>query len=495
MAQQANLTTVLGWDMAQFQAGMSRVEGLLGGLERKMEDAGKKSGLGFMAKFGLAMDGLAYMVKPFEMLASGIASAMGKAFDFGKAAVTAAGDLEATRTSIVAMLGGSEQAADRLIARLQKLGAETPFEFPELATSGKLLLAFQESAESIPEVLRRIGDVASATNAPISEIATLYGKARVEGVLFSKDVKELTGRGIPVLQEFAKQLSEVATIDTSKMFDVGRGQGFGAMQKMKIEAGDVLDIASEGKITFAMLERAFRDMTSKGGQYFGMMATQSERYKGALSNLSDAWGRIQVEFGKPLLETLTPTIKDAIAWLDSMRETAHEVGRAIGDWGLILRDSLKNASGIKEISAVLLTEFGYAAKKMANVLWDALSPVLDMFADGWDDMWAGIARKLDWIPGIDMPTEEETRGITIKRQRGPLWDMSTEDAARSRRIDDLRNPREAEIRKSMTDKGMLEPPKWLVDQMIKSQDEQVAILNSVASLLEQYVNPDLGSWE
>jgi hypothetical protein len=42
----------------------------------------------------------------------------------------------------------------------------------------------------VPEPLRRIGDVSAESQAPIHEIAELYGKARVQGRLFGEDLNE-----------------------------------------------------------------------------------------------------------------------------------------------------------------------------------------------------------------------------------------------------------------------------------------------------------------
>ena len=41
--------------------------------------------------------------------------------------------------------------------------------------------------------------------ATVNQIAELYGKARVQGRLFAEDINQLTGRGIPIIGELAKQ--------------------------------------------------------------------------------------------------------------------------------------------------------------------------------------------------------------------------------------------------------------------------------------------------
>ena len=72
---------------------------------------------------------------------------------------------------------GDAQKAEETLLRLRELGAQTPFEFPELADAGRKLIAFGESADSVPETLRRIGDISAGIQAPVNQIAELYAAA------------------------------------------------------------------------------------------------------------------------------------------------------------------------------------------------------------------------------------------------------------------------------------------------------------------------------
>ena len=79
------------------------------------------------------------------------------------------------------------------------------------------------------------------SEAPVNEIAELYGKARVQGRLFAEDINQLTGRGIPIIQELAKQ--------------------FG------VSDSEVKKLVESGKVGFPNIERSFMDMTSQGGKF------------------------------------------------------------------------------------------------------------------------------------------------------------------------------------------------------------------------------------
>jgi len=205
---------------------------------------------------------------------SGVASGLGVAFaalkavDSVKFGLGLAAEAEQAQVAFGVMLGSATQA-QRLLGELKTFAAETPFEFPELRDAAKKLVAFGISADDVATTLRRIGDIASGVGAPVGELAELYGKAKVQGRLMAEDINQLTGRGIPIIQELAKQ------------FGVAESQ--------------VRKLVEEGRVGFPNIEQAFRDLTSEGGKFANMMARQSETLGGLWSTLTDA---IKTQIGK-----------------------------------------------------------------------------------------------------------------------------------------------------------------------------------------------------
>lgn len=208
------------------------------------------------------------------VLGGGIAAALG--FPLKLAA-----NMENAEASFTTLLKSGD-AAKKLLKELQDFAAETPFQFDELADAGKKLLAFGSEARNVQSELRRIGDIASAIGAPIGEIAEIYGKARVQGRLFAEDINQLTGRGIPVIQELAKQ--------------------FGVSDQQ------VKKLVEDGQVGFENLEKAFISLTSAGGKFAGGMKRQSETLTGAFSTLKD---NIIAAF-RPFGEELLPAAKAAV---------------------------------------------------------------------------------------------------------------------------------------------------------------------------------------
>jgi tape measure domain-containing protein len=211
------------------------------------------------------------------------------------------------------VLTGSAEKTQTLLADIKKFGASTPFEFPELADASRNLIAFGFGVEeTIPE-LKKVGDIASGVNAPIGELAELYGKARVQGTLYAEDINQLVGRGIPVIQEFAKQLG--------------------------VSESEVKKMASEGKITFTNLQQAFTDLTSEGGKFSGMMEKQGQTFQGLLSTFKDSIGEIVRQLGGPLFtvaKDLLKTISEVIAGPEvqgALKQLGELLGAVIGPLG------------------------------------------------------------------------------------------------------------------------------------------------------------------
>ena len=243
---------------------------------------------GRMGKFRASME---RATPGSEALAAGIGAvglAVAGAVGFG---IKLAADLEQAEIAFGTMLGSAD-AAKKMIADLQKFAAETPFEFPEIQAGARNLLAFGVAAGEIPETLRRLGDISAGVNIPLGELSAIFGKAKVQGRLFMQDINQLTGRGIPIIAELAKQ------------FGVAESEIRGMVEK--------------GKIGFPELNRAFTSLTAEGSRFGGMMEAQSQSVAGLFSTMKDSVSMSLAEVGKAFIETFK--VKDA------MREVSAAVG-------------------------------------------------------------------------------------------------------------------------------------------------------------------------
>jgi tape measure domain-containing protein len=215
--------------------------------------------------------GFSSALQNMNNMALGVAGAIGGA---GLASIKFAGELEQTQLALEVLLGDAQQAT-KIKDEWTALAAETPFNSADIDSAGKKLLAFGVGADDVTESLRRIGDISAATGSSISDIADIYGKAKVQGRLFAEDINQFQGRGIPVVQSLAKVLG--------------------------VAENNVKDLVAEGKVGFPELEKAFRDMTSEGGQFSGMMEKLSTSTMGQFSSLMDNAQLTLAKFGQMLL--------------------------------------------------------------------------------------------------------------------------------------------------------------------------------------------------
>jgi hypothetical protein len=405
---------------AAFTGPLGRARDQTGRFQRELGGLGAQSGS--INSLGGAFTGLAGKIgaafTAYKVLQAGMGG-FTKSLGLASAA-------ETTATAFKTMLG-SASAAQNVLSEIKKLGAETPFEFPELANAGKMLLAFGEAAEAIPETLRRIGDIASGVGAPIGEIAEIYGKARTAGTLFSEDINQLTGRGIPIIKAFAQILKEPES----------------AIKKL----------AEEGKITFPLLEQAFQQMTSSGGQFFGMMAEQSKTSAGMWSTLQDSVNELYLKFGEPLNDAIKPVLTDAIALAGQLTPLVEGMGASVATMVTAMRNFvaeaqagsglasavgeslLKSAKEFGNVIMIPIRALGAGAAVLGQGLWDVVRPVgeyiynrLDQGANNFTAaLMRGVAEALDAVPGLGGAAKElrfgaqrlEAKGAN---SQGAAWD-------------------------------------------------------------------------
>ena len=321
---------------------------------------------------GLGKGGAVALQKGFGVAGVALKASFGAAMAGGAAAlgvgvkaVTSAADFEQTKVAFTTLIGDAAKA-EQTLAKLRQLGAETPFEFPELADAGRKLIAFGEGADTVPETLRRIGDVSAGVQAPVGEIAEIYGKARVQGRLFAEDINQLTGRGIPIIGELAKQ------------FGVSESQ--------------VRKLVESGQVGFPQIEKAFIDMTSKGGKFAGMMEMQSKTTKGLFSTLKDSFNEVFLALGTPINDAIRPLVAEAIGLVAKLTPLAVEAGKRIKDAIMFVIAAFKSGQILDLVSASLKLGFAVAVNSLINGFRAAVSFLFYFITDG--SMWKGLGTLL-----------------------------------------------------------------------------------------------------
>lgn len=197
--------------------------------------------------------------------------------------------IEQYQTSFEVMTGSAEKAAE-VVDRLKKLGAETPFEMPQLAEVTQLLMNYGFTADEAIDRMQMLGDISQGSADKMQRIATAYGQMSSAGKVQLEDVKQMIEAGFNPLQEISESTGE-------------------SMESL-------YDRISNGTLAVDEITASMQRATSEGGKYYQSMEKQSQTISGMISTLKDNAQQLLGEVVQPITESfgtqLLPAAIDAI---------------------------------------------------------------------------------------------------------------------------------------------------------------------------------------
>lgn len=272
----------VGLDNSQLRADASESRRLLQGIGQTAETEGDRIDEAFK-KIGAAAAGV-FAVSQIKNFVTQVA--------------TVRGEFQQLEIAFKTMLGSAAQA-DALMSQLVKTAVTTPLGLTDIAQSAKQLLAYGVEADKVNETLIRLGDIAAGLSIPINDLAYLYGTTMVQGRLYTQDLNQFLGRGIPLIEQLAQQ------------FGVAENQ--------------VKALVEEGKVGFPEVEQAIINLTNEGSMFGGLMAAQSQSITGQISNIEDAIDTMFNEIGKQN----EGVINDALGLVSTLIENWETVGKVL----------------------------------------------------------------------------------------------------------------------------------------------------------------------
>lgn len=228
---------------------------------------------------------------------------------------TIASTREQDLISFATLLGGSKQATT-FLRDLTQFATETPFEYDDLTSISKTLLAYGYTQEELLPLLTKVGDAGSALGMGMEDmryVATALGRMRTTDKTTLEYLNPLLERGIDVWGYLAE-----------------------ASGKTKQE---VQDMVSKGLVPGGEAAKAIADYM--GANFAGNMEKQAQTYSGLVSTLSDAQNEIENAMGLGYNTTRKAGIEEQANWLSGESgEKMKEAYNKIGQW----KASLENLS-------------------------------------------------------------------------------------------------------------------------------------------------------
>ena len=250
------------------------VEGKLAAVNRELRGVSDKKGI-FEQIFAVFIGG---------GLLDIVEGAVGQIRNLGESALKASSDAESLAIALETMLGSKEKA-EKLKAEIIDLVAKSPLELEQANEVSKRLLAMGFEAEQIVPTLKMLGDISSGVGIEkLPQLTLALGQVKAATKLTGNELRQFTEAGVPLLDELAKI--------------------------MKKPVSEIQKMVSDGKIGYAQVEQAMRNMTTEGGRFNNLMEKQSQTLQGQWSTFKDNFTQnVLIPLGNALSEMAKPLIR------------------------------------------------------------------------------------------------------------------------------------------------------------------------------------------
>lgn len=297
----------------------------------------------------------------------------------GTAAVTMGLKYDAgLETATVAFKGllGSQKAATKMMGRLQKFAAATPFEQAQLVDAAQRWVGVGNSAKSVIPSMTAVGDaVAAVGGSPddVMGIITALTQMQNKGKASAEEMQQIAERNVPAFKILQKQLGLTGAQLTKKM---GKG---------------ALDANTAVQAILTGMEK----------KYKGSMANQSKTFTGMLSTIKDNLNMILGTAAQPLFKFLQTTV---FPWLIKVSNALMKAGKKGGLKGML--DMLTGSAGKgADLAGVLSNVAGFLQQAKSAVKgfdWVQFFTILSSVAHPFVAViftLVGLFNKLMNIPG------------------------------------------------------------------------------------------------
>ena len=241
---------------------------------------------------------------------------------------------------------GSEEKATALMQQMVNTAAKTPFDLMGVAEGAKQLLAYGVSAEKVNDTLVRLGNIASGLSIPLNDIVYLYGTTMVQGRLYAQDVRQFTGRGIPLVKELA--------------------------EKYHTTAEGINEMVSAGKIGFPDVEEVLNKMTNAGGQFYQLMEKQSSSLTRQIANLQDAWDSALNSLGEKSEGALSAGIQSATYLVEHMDDVVRILKSVAIAYGSVKAATILASVATKGYTGIAVLDNAARTGKLALMKAEAI---------------------------------------------------------------------------------------------------------------------------
>jgi tape measure domain-containing protein len=331
----------------------------------------------------------------------------------GAAALKTAAKYQDLQISLQALTGSAEKGT-QIFKQLKNYVATTPFRLKGIASAENLLIGMGLSAQHAFKDLKQIADIAALTGSTIKDVAFNFGQAAAQGNVMTRDIRQFANEGLPILTMLSKS--------------------------MGVSKDQIFALASQGKITFKVLEKAFAMATSAGGRFANGTEKMASTISGSFSTLEDNVEIALGAIGKAMFKAfhigeiekaVIKFLEEFTHWFDSLSDSTKRWIFIVGGLAAAIGPALIALGGMLKLLPLLVSGFT-ALGVVFNTLFSPITAIIaaigalaaaaayvysnwkafkDLFIRLWDKiknalvesvakMIGVIAKLYAWIPGF-----------------------------------------------------------------------------------------------
>lgn len=220
----------------------------------------------------------------------------------GSEMIRVRGEFQSMQTAIETMVG--KDMAGQLIPQIKELAKISPLTMSDMVGAEKMMLGFNIQAEDTIKYLKAISDISMGESSKFNSLTLAFSQMSAAGKLMGQDLNQMINTGFNPLQIISEKTGK--SIATLK------------------------DEMSKGAVSAEMVQQAFIDATSAGGEFYNMSENASKTINGQLSMMQDALDSVFNELGTKS----ESVIMDGIQMTTSLIQNYETVGRILA--GLVV---------------------------------------------------------------------------------------------------------------------------------------------------------------
>lgn len=151
----------------------------------------------------------------------------------------------------------------------------TPFDLEATQRAATVLKSAKIEINDLTNWLTRMGDLSQGNSQKMLSYTDAFSRASAKGKADMQVLNVFLAQGVPILDELGKHFGKTSA--------------------------EIVNMVSEGKVSFEDFKQTLETMTESGGQYFGGMELAAQSYKAMQEGLQESVNELAASFGDMLL--------------------------------------------------------------------------------------------------------------------------------------------------------------------------------------------------